>query len=277
MNLLPLTILDNRLVKILLTKGEQRIEEIRECLLAEGEKTTLQGVYKSVRRLLDNGIILKHHATISINNEWAENLLELLEQAMRPLKLASGESQSYSFKLLSSLDAQWKHIMAPLEKSFADYPVFLYNPYDIWHELPDRRDSEIAYYRQFAKDKRYCFCLLGKQNIHNSAFKQSFQDDFLQISVGNELFSDRDHIAVISDYVITTKLPPALVKAINAIYESCAQEFLPEKISALFSKSTAIKLKIERNRKKASLIRQKIAKDFYLPKELKEKYQLFTA
>lgn len=275
MPLLPLTPLDNSLVSILLSKGEMEVDELQRVLAAEGQPVTIQGVYKGLRRLIHNDIVVKNKQAVAISSEWAEGLLEQLENALHPLQLKSGESVAYSFRRLSSLDAQWKHVMAPLERSLPDYPVFLYNPYEIWIELPDRRASEERYFDQFAIDRRYCFCLLGKDNPHNDRFKQARQSDFLQVAVGNEAFSDREHIAIIADYIITTILPPRIARELNEIFKNPDETCLAEKVSAIFAGSTALKLKIERNGAKAKILRRKMAKDFYVPKELKEKYTLF--
>ena len=46
-------------------------------------------------------------------------------------------------------------------------------------------------------------------------------------------------------------------------------------MNSLVSKTTSIKIKIEKNSSKAKKLRKQIAKDFYIPKELKDKYPLF--
>jgi DNA-binding Lrp family transcriptional regulator len=267
--------LDDIIVKSLLENGEQEITDLYNSLNSQGQTTTIQGVYKRIRQLIVAGVILKTKKTVTINSEWAENLQNLLENVLRTPGLKTGESIVYSFKKLGPLDAYWKHIMAPLEKSFFGYPIFLYNPYEIWIELSDRKDSERDYFQAFTKERRHCFCSLGKQNYRNQDFKKEYQDDYLQVSVGNEVFSDRDYVAVIADYIITTKLTPALAKSINLIYSSDNTNEVSEKINNLFANSTAIKLKVERNENKAKKLRKKISKDFYIPKKISEKFDLF--
>ncbi|MCX6793472.1 MAG: hypothetical protein NTY12_05675 [Candidatus Falkowbacteria bacterium] len=275
MQVLPHTELDDLIIKNLLVNGEQGADEIFCELINKGHNISLQAVYKRLRNLLQSGIILKNKQSIVISNEWKENLLDLLDGNSQIPKLKAGESAIYSFKELSSLDAYWKHIMAPLEKSVPDYPVFLFNPYEIWIQLSDRQQSEIDYLNKFSEDKRFCFFLLGKQNTCDQNFKKLYQSEYLQISLGADGFSERDYIAVISDYVITTKMSPAIIKTINNIYSSTAPNDLSKKIEKIFAKSAAIKLKIERNENKAKKLRKRISKDFYIPKELKEKFDLF--
>jgi DNA-binding Lrp family transcriptional regulator len=275
MQILIHTKLDNLIVKNLLENGAQEITDLHTALNSQGQTVTIQGVYKRIRQLISDGVVLKNKKTVAINSEWAENLQNLLDNVLHTPGLKTGESIIYSFKRLSPLDAYWKHVMAPLEISFAGYPIFLYNPYEIWIDLSDRKNSEVNYFQAFAKEQRYCFCSLGKQNYRNQAFKKEYQSKYLQVSVGDENFSDRDYIAVIADYIITTKLTPALAKSINFIYASDNKNSLSEKVEALFSGSTAIKLKIERNENKAKRFRKKISKDFYIPKEVSEKYNLF--
>lgn len=275
MQLLPHTELDDLIIKDLLINGEQEVDEILKEITNNGHSVTLQAIYKRIRILLQNGIILKNKQSVVINNEWKEGLLNLLDANSHVPKLKTGESAIYSFKELSSLDAYWKHIMTPLEKNAGNYPVFLFNPYEIWIELSDRQESEINYLKKFTEDQRYCFFLLGKKNNCDQKFKKLYQSNYLQIALGAKGFSERDYIAVIADYVITTKMSPAIIKTINNIYSSSTPEDLSKKIETIFAKSAAIKLKIERNENKAKKLRKKISKDFYVPKELKEKFDLF--
>lgn len=275
MQLLPHTELDDLIIKNLLINGEQEADEILKELTSGGHNVTLQAIYKRLRNLLKADIILKNKKSITINNEWKNNLINLLESNTNIPKLKTGESIIYSFKELSSIDAYWKHTMTPIEKYFFNQPVFLYNPYELWIELPDRRQSEIDYIKKFTIDKRYCFFLLGKENTQHKDFKQLYQSDYMRISLKAKGFSDRDFIAVVADYIVTTKLSPAIVKTIENIYTSTKPEDLSKKIEKIFAKSAAIKLKIERNENKAKKLRKKISKDFYVPKELKEKFDLF--
>lgn len=275
MQLLPHTELDDLIIKNLLINGEQEADEILKELTSGGHNVTLQAIYKRLRNLLKADIILKNKKSITINNEWKKDFINLLESNTNIPKLKTGESIIYSFKELSSIDAYWKHTMTPIEKHFANQPVFLYNPYELWIELPERRQSEIDYIKKFTIDKRYCFFLLGKENTQHKDFKQLYQSDYMRISLKAKGFSDRDYIAVVADYIVTTKLSPAIVKTIENIYTSTKPEDLSKKIEKIFAKSAAIKLKIERNENKAKKLRKKISKDFYVPKELKEKFDLF--
>jgi hypothetical protein len=275
MQILIHTKLDNLIVKNLLENGAQEIIDLHDTINSQGQTVTIQGIYKRIRQLMRDGVVLKNNKIVAINNEWAENLHGLLENVLNAPTIKTGESITYSFKRLGPLDAYWKHIMAPLEKSFSGYPVFLYNPSEIWIDLPDRKESEINYYKAFSTEKRHCFCSLGKKNFRNQDFKKNYHGDFLQISVGDEISSDRDYIAVIADYIITTKLTPAIAKAIDQIYLSSDPNELAKKLEELFSKSTAFKLKIERSENKAKKFRKKISKSFYVPKEMIIKFDLF--
>lgn len=275
MQLLPHTPLDDLILNMLLLNGEQEVEGIFNQLKSSNHKVTLQAIYKRLRNLAEANIILKNKKSITINNEWKENYINLLEGSLNIPKLKTGESIIYSFKKLSSLDIYWKHIMAPLEKHFPDYPIFFYNPQEIWIQLSDRKQNEIDYLHKFTEEKRHCFFLLGKQSSLNEDFKKLYQTKYLQISLGAEGLVERDYPAVIADYIVTTKLSSTLVKTINNIFNTSKPEELTKKIDKIFAKSAAIKLKIERNANKAKKLRKKISKDFYIPKELKEKFDLF--
>lgn len=275
MKILTHTYLDDLIVQSLLLNGEQEVSDVYKDLVAQGQKITIQALYKRLRILLQDQIILKNKKSIVINNEWSENMLELLSGNTGLPILKPGETVTYSFKELASLDAYWKHVMTPIEKAHPNYPIFFFNHYEIWIQLFGRRENEIEYLHKISQDKHYCFFLLGKDNKYNNDFKNNYQTDYLQISVGADGFSLGDYPTVIADYVITTKLSPRLSKMIDEIYKSPNEQIVSEKINKIFLKSAAIKLKIERNENKAKKLRKKIAKDFYIPKDIKERYDLF--
>jgi len=275
MRILPYTPLDEVIVHNLLSKGDLEVEDIYRELKSENHNVTIQAIYKRLRHLLQSGIIIKNKKQVSISNEWRENLLDLLETTSKVPNLKPGESAAYSFKGLSSLDAYWKHVMAPLERSIPDYPIFFYNPYEIWIQLSDRKESEKQYLHKFSEEKRYAFYLLGKHNQLNEEFKKQYQSEYLQISISPTTFNDRDYITLIADYIITTKLSPKLSKALEAIYSSGKPSDISANINSLFTKPGAIQLKIERNQNKAMRLRRKISKDFYIPKEAKERHNIF--
>ena len=275
MKLLSHTYLDDLIVKSLLLNGEQEVSDVYKDLVAQGQKITIQALYKRLRILLRDQIILKNKKSIVINNEWSGNMLELLSGNTGLPILKPGETATYSFKELASLDAYWKHVMTPIEKAHPNFPIFFFNHYEIWIQLTGRRDNEIEYLKKISQDKHYCFFLLGKDNQYNQGFKKKYQTEYLQISVGAEGFVSTDYPTVIADYIITTKLSLRVARTIDEIYLLPNEKDVSERINKIFSKSAAIKLKIERNENKAKKFRKKIARDFYIPKEIREKYNFF--
>jgi hypothetical protein len=53
------------------------------------------------------------------------------------------------------------------------------------------------------------------------------------------------------------------------------EKVLEAELNKLFKNSGIIKLSVEHNEKKARILRKRLAANFYIPKEVQQKYNLF--
>ncbi len=140
-----------------------------EAITNERINISIQAVYKSLRKLIADAIIVESGKQLEISREWlariqqlnAFNLSSSLSANVGIPKLANGESVIFSYKNLSHLDAYWKHLMQGFEISFPDFPVFLYSPYHIWYHINERTESEASYFQSFDNHKRHGFFVIG--------------------------------------------------------------------------------------------------------------------
>ncbi len=135
------------------------------------------------------------------------------------------------------------------------------------------------------------FEIMFKEVCHFAAYKFSrkFESDFntgidkcrsylvrdLKIDISDKRILG-NHISIVGDYIVTTKLEKGIEKQIDDIFsEKDNEKDIHEGLEKILSKKQKVKLSIERNKEKAKKFRKKISENFYVPQELIKKYDLY--
>ena len=255
--------LEDRVVERLLG-GPATMKTLLEGLDQVGRGAGQRAVYKAVGKLRQDGVLVKAGKVVRVDQQWLREVRHKL--ALAPsLQLSPGESQSHLFTSVAHLDAYWKTLVLGLEELERDGEVFFYNPHNFWAYLPERVDSETAYYGHFAKQKLHAFFTVGGAMPADMTFKRTYQNDYLQIHAENVPGLPRSgHIAVLGDYVVTVRLPKQLATDIDALYGSGREvaDFLPE-LERLLRRAGRIRLTVERNAGKARALKKRLSLAFY--------------
>lgn len=262
----------------LLSKGKTTPLELHEQIVADGENVTVQAVYKALRYLLKDHVVVKSGRYVEISQEWVNTISSTFNTQTTLPKLADGEAAVYNYKSLVNLDAYWKHLMNALSDKFQKYPVFLYSPFNIWYHISERSQSESDYYNSYYKNKHHAYYVIGNNSVFDQDFKKQFHNDYLQIDTwAKSSLKENNYLTIIDDYIIDTILDSKLTTAIKNYYAASSANATETKaqLNKVLSSDNKAKIKIERNAKKARVLRKKLFKNFYLPKEIKEKHNLF--
>lgn len=267
--------LSDKLLELLAVK-EATALELHASVLRSGSSVTIQAVYKSLRQMVADSIVVKNKQGYALSREWVSRITRELGGSNDVLSILSGESVKYSFVSLKSLDAFWKHLMKMLDISFVGCPVFIYNPYCVWLHVESRYNSEVSYLRNFELEKKHCFLSIGNKTSLDRGIKVRFQNDYLQISNSTPPTFSHDYISVVGDFILTTKLGSKLNKAIAAAYtkKELGIEELLKSINTTLQDKGKYWLLLEKDEKKAAFYRNKLAKNFYIPKDIKSAYKL---
>lgn len=265
------------IIEQLLSK-ESSVREIHLFFQKKNISITVQGIYKILRHLISDEIVLKRKNIYSLSEEWKNKIItHFQEKENKVITLSENESIKLNLNSLVHLDQQWKNIVIPLQKQKKDFPVFLYNPHKFWLYLsPSRKESELNYYQSFQERKIFCFSLIGGDTLHDQKLKKNLKHDYLQINIDKNILPKTDYLIIIQDYIITTRLSKNISKEIEFLYtQSSDEENLEKEIQKLNIEKKKVKLIIERNHEKAKKIRKRLSKDFYISRELREKFDLF--
>lgn len=246
--------------------------------ISKKHNVTIQGVYKALRHLIEDEIVVKHAHTVSLNLVWIRNLGIFSEEIAsnyevsgKPIfpEMEEGDRVSFTFKSLIDLDVYWMHIMTDLFKN-TKKPVFLYTPHQCF--LDARSKTESGMFQSFEKEHRQTYVIIGHDTELDKKTAKSLASKYIQtIAQPMKGFKETHHITVVDDYIQETILEPELAEKINEFYNT-TKVLTDEKrkiLANMFLEKRKIKLTVMRNKAKANKIRKMLSKDLYIPKETK--------
>jgi hypothetical protein len=134
-----------------------------------------------------------------------------------------------------------------------------------------RREEELDIFKQFIAKKKYALYSIAGKTLLDKEFKKDWTNDFVSISTGSAtLFADNYYLNIFDSIMIEVFIDEALSNKIEKFYQE-HQKTNSENISVfehLISQKYKVRMKISRNTKKASALRKKLSKDFFVPKGL---------
>ncbi len=237
---------------------------------------TVQGIYKTLRELISEDIVVKQKKTYFISNVWREKLEKIVSQRP-PFKLSENERTLYHFNKLENLDMFWKHTITDIQNEFETFPVFHANPHNFWYLVPGRKKSEEEYRNTFSEVEKFAFTIIGGVTPFDKDQKRKHEQEYEQFHFEKDYpFNRRDHLSVIGPYIITTRVSVTLARVTDRLYETCfTEKELQEKLEPEFKKHGSVIMTVEHNEDKAKKMRKKMSADFHIPRELRETFDLF--
>ncbi len=252
------------------------VSQIQEYLGNRKIPATVQGIYKTLRELIREDVVVKQKKAYLINSIW-RNKIETMVSQRPPFQLSSGEDTVYRFNKLEHLDMFWKHTITDIQNEIKDFPIFHGDPHNFWYFLPGRQESETIYYRSFSEAKRNVFSLIGGTTVFDKNLKQNYSHEYQQYHFDIRYpFNRRDHLSIIGPYIITTRVSVSLARITDRLYETCfIEDELAKKLEPEFKKHGTVVMTVEHNEDEAKKLRKKMSADFHIPREVRERFDLF--
>lgn len=268
--------LEDKIIR-LLSVGDYTAKELLDYINKEqNDDYTIQALYLAVKALLKNENVYKKGLKYSLNEEWKDKVVLAFKQPQKT-EILEGEKFIYVLSSLSHYDVHWKNVVLPLHKKYNIDPIFFYNYHYIWVHLGEtRKRSELEYYKSFAKEKKFAFSLVGSHSPLEIETKKLIESEYVRIYIDNIPLKKSGYITIFNDYVITTQLSQKTIQEVEICYKNSKTiNELEQQLQKIDFQTKKVKLIIERNKEKAKKLRKKLSKDFYIPKELREKFDLF--
>ncbi len=256
---------EDLLVKILSRKECGALELQTMLEKAHDKKITLPALYRAIKKLVDDGVVVKKATLFTVNREWEQNLVQYFTTESS-LTFSEGEHASYSFRSLSALDAYWKHTITQLRTMLDDTPIFFYNTHVVWLHLADRKESQTNYLNSFDEEKRYAGFVVGGSTSVDKQFKKVFNRTYLQVDLRHIPSIKHDSVTVHGEYLVTVKFTKRTTDFVEWLYTNHKTILeLEDGLKKSLEAKLSVKMTIERNAKKADKVRKILAKNFYIP------------
>lgn len=274
----------------MLFSSHKNLEDILTELLLSGQKTakvllrevgilghpyTIQAIYLALRDLVHSEVVIKTGFYYQVNAEWKNKTVQTLTE--KGDEIFDGEKSILLLNSLSHYDLQWKNAILPLHNKYPEDPIFFYNYHYVWIHLGDTREqSELDYYQSFWKQKRYAFSLVGSHSPLEVQTKKIIENEYVRIFIDDAPIKSTGYITIINDYIITSYLSKKTVQEIEECYKKATSiSELRILIRKIDLETKRVKIVIERDKEKAKKLRKRISADFHIPKDLRDKFELF--
>ncbi|HEV7449352.1 MAG TPA: hypothetical protein VGP13_02305 [Candidatus Paceibacterota bacterium] len=236
-----------------------------------GERYSIQGVYKDLRKLQKEGVIFKLRKKYSLRLPW---VLEYIEQAdamadtylERPslptLFPSKGQKTIWHFTDLLKMNDFWSHLLLLLLQQSKDKTLLGYNPHPWFHLVQTKQEEQYIHALRRTSSKLRLI-------VGGNTYLDKWTEKFLDKRVVSHSFAKSSfhteraiYFNVIDDYVITVKLDPHIAQEIDRIYADTKSMDDLDLLSVLrlFRQKTKVRMWLEQNPAKAKGFRTKFKK-----------------
>lgn len=263
--------LKEEILEILLQKPASS-KSIHSRLKEKNISITIQSIYTQLKTLLKSKVILKNKQIYSVSNEWIKKVSQIID--VQEIELPEeGEKFTYKFNSLQNLDEHWKHTTTAFNNTLKNEAMFLYSHHQFWIYTPTREKSEEDFVYESVDKKQYTFYVIGGVTDLDKKYRNEFKGEYFKIeNFSIKPLKEKEHIFVIDNFIINVRTSEDVAKKIDEIYkldesipvkENLLKKFLEQKHKVMFT--------IENNTKKATKIKKKIIRPFYVPNSIREK------
>jgi hypothetical protein len=257
---------------IITTLSQGSISSVElQRLISEKRHITKQAFYKALRELMKDEIIIKNQKLLVLNNLWINKMYGFIASIDSThggnkslIELGEGDSTVHHFNSLTSLNQLWMHYFFIMAKKVSDEQIIFYNKHNFWTLF--RNESENFMFKWIKEHNRKAYFVIGENTLLDRKTTTYVQDFEIDTHYETKSSFEKNHysITVIGDYILDTVLDMNTANAIDALYRNNKvwSEEVSEQLTAILKNLKRSKVVIERNKKKAELLRKKLMKYF---------------
>ncbi len=279
MSLFPAPGISEKIV-VFLKNGPHSVADLCVELKKSGVSVSIQGVYKALRKMKTQGIVILHKKQVVLDRTWLQKIERftlISEQSYKTprqdsghfLHMSDGDKITYSFKDPLQADVFNNHILYILFDAFPKLDSWFAYSTHHWFMIA-RKEEELALMKHMnSKGIKYIFTA-GNSTELDKSVRKYFDGTYSKYHTRDEpLFKDKNYylglvINVFGDYIIEVKHDVTTAKKIDAFYKN-NKVINAEKVQELkdiVSKQSKNTLSISKNSKKAEQLRKMFSKNF---------------
>lgn len=264
--------LDDMIVEILSQKAALPADRLHDQLLEKGNEYTIQAIYKTLRRLEETGVVVKHKKKYSLRLSWVADLSDLAKNAssnyLKSAKASlpkSGRRIIWHFTNLLSLNNFWSQILLLLTEHSQSRTLLTWMPHPWFHLLYSEQEKQ--YIRSLALTNTRLYLINGGQTFLDHWAERYWQNKNIEFSSSESVFSKEEpniYLNIIDDYVLIIKLDDQITNEIEKLFQSAKTmddiEF--SELFRVFGQKVHASMWLENNPEKAADYRKKF-KNFF--------------
>jgi hypothetical protein len=261
-----------------LQDGSLPIVKLIDLIKTKRPGTTKQGVYRTIRQLKRDEVVVVHQKNISLSAVWLSSMTEFLSKAQYSntksvtpaesfLNLQQGEKIRYYFKNPILTDAFWSHVFLSLmEISPPTSPILIYNPHE-WFLLV-REENEMSLFDRITDRGQKLAVLVGGKTPLDKHVRRHFDGtNKMYETLPEPVFPKTNYyINILADYIIEVWLDEKISQQIDAFYlkTQIFDKVAFERLDNILSQRGNNKFLITRNKRKADKLRMLFKRHFFL-------------
>ncbi|MDB5260173.1 MAG: hypothetical protein JWN37_404 [Candidatus Nomurabacteria bacterium] len=266
----------------LLKTGPKKTADILKYF--DNKNVTSQGIYKALRTLKNQQIVLVSKKEAVLNQSWLQDIQKfalLAEHAYRTpsgdghfLQMGDGDKITYEFKNPILVDAFWNHVLYVLFDALPNIDRWYAYASHNWFMIARKKEELSLRDYMNSREIKYLFTT-GNKTPLDRAITKEFDGNMSQYYMRDSpLFENRPNnlgivLNIIGDYIIEARYDKDITNKIEKFYKEnkvITNENIKE-LESIVSSPSKIRFIINRNKSKAKKLSTLLEKNFYVGKK----------
>jgi hypothetical protein len=257
-------------------------QDTTEFIKAYTPDVSAQAVYKALRQLRKQGIVLIHSKEVALNKAWLNELDRFsalaghahqnpLSHSGHFLQMDDTENIRYQFASPIQLDVFWNHVLYLLFDAMPHIKQWYAYSSHSWFLLVQRKD-ELALRNTMTEKEIQQLVAVAHKTALDKFVAKDFDGDLSQYHMRDEpLFARRkNHLGllmnVFGDFILEAQYDQQTTDRMEQFYKehTVLNEKSEKKLLDIVSARSNTKMTIRRDKKRAEKIRRMLKKGFYI-------------
>ncbi len=255
--------LEDAILEIFASHKNLTVKDLVILLKKMAKPSTEQGIYRVLRKLQKDGIIIKFKNQYNIRIPWLLEVSALMEKMeytylggdyFKELVPKGKEKYTWKFSNIFKMCNFWSEILIAVAKNSKNKIALNYSPH-LWYVLI-QREQENQFVNSYLSEMEKSFMVIGSRSPLDkyslSLFAPNNPKEQRYLASEEEYIQSKRsaYIDIIGEYIITTSFDETTTKAIEKFYEENTPESLGNSVAFHHIWMRRIKGKISVQKKK---------------------------
>lgn len=218
--------LEDTVVRHLANNGASSVSDIHLSLKASGSSKGIPAIYKTLRNLIKNQVVVHRHGSYQLSHTWLFEVAEFIQEALNtPLSdqssiylPTSGGQFSWRYSDLRTLNVFASHLITSIAHTVPGGTLYAWSPHP-WFNLAQDNHEKIYHHTLKQYQIKTLRIIGGDTPLDNLIIKKLRSPTHVTVSLGDKTFLPRQHyVVLIGGYIITMKLTRATAETIDSLF-----------------------------------------------------------